>query len=489
VPPFLDPPGYARHRPEATLLYQLVGQHFPAFRELRAEAGRPLPAFVQEEFEAYLKCGRLEEGFLRVRCEGCHAEKLVAFSCKKRGFCPSCGARRMAETAALLADEVLPERPLRQWVLSLPYALRFLLASNPAAVTLVLGVVYRTISGFLLRRAGFTRASGHTGAVTVVQRFGSALNLNVHFHLLFLDGVYVNGGARPPVFCHVSAPGANELQRLVEQIAAGVGQVLERRGLIERDIENAWLAAGAAPGPLDDLIGHSITYRIAVGTKAGQKLFTLQLLPARPLEEAGDPSGAVRAGGFSLHAGVDIAPHQRGKLERLCRYVSRPPVASERLALTASGQVRYALKTPYRDGTTHIVLEPLDLMARLAALVPPPRMHLTRFHGVFAPHSKLRAAVTPAHRGMGAAPPPTDSVRPPTPRHVAMSWARRLKRVFGIEIESCARCGGQLRILASIEEPAVIAKILAHLQGTVPEQFPPPLPFGARAPPAQSSLL
>ena len=102
---------------------------------------------------------------------------------------------------------------------------------------------------------------------------------------------------------------------------------------------------------------------------------------------------------FSLHAGVDIASHQREKLERLCRYVSRPPVASERLALTASGQVRYTLKTPYRDGTTHIVLEPLDLMARLAALVPTPRMHLTRYHGVFAPHSNYRAAVTPAQRG------------------------------------------------------------------------------------------
>jgi len=96
---------------------------------------------------------------------------------------------------------------------------------------------------------------------------------------------------------------------------------------------------------------------------------------------------------------VDIASHQREKLERLCRYVSRPPVASERLALTASGQVRYTLKTPYRDGTTHIVLEPLDLMARLAALVPTPRMHLTRYHGVFAPHSNYRAAVTPAQRG------------------------------------------------------------------------------------------
>ena len=82
--------------------------------------------------------------------------------------------------------------------------------------------------------------------------------------------------------------------------------------------------------------------------------------------------------------------------------MSHPPVATERMALTSSGHVRYPLKTPYRDGTTHVVIEPLDFMARLAALVPPPRMHLTRYHGVFAPHSKLRAAVTPAHRGMGA---------------------------------------------------------------------------------------
>jgi hypothetical protein len=206
----------------------------------------------------------------------------------------------------------------------------------------------------------------------------------------------------------------------------------------------------------------------------------------------GDPNGAARADGFSLHAGIDIAPGQRAKLERLCRYVSRPPVATERLALTASGQVRYTLKTPYRNGTTQIVLEPLDLIARLAALVPPPRMHLTRFHGVFAPHSKLRAAVTPAHRGMGASRqqlPPAEAQQPATQRHVAMSWARRLKRVFGIEIEGCARCGGKLKIIASIEEPAVIARILAHLQRTAPEEFQPQLPLGARAPPVQPRLL
>lgn len=258
-------------------------------------------------------------------------------------------------------------------------------------------------------------------------------------------------------------------------------------------MENAWLTAEGPAGPLDDLIGHSITYRIAFGPRAGQKLFTLQALPASATPEAeqeGDHRSAVQAGGFSLHAGIDIEPHQRPKLERLCRYVSRPPVAVDRMALTASGQVRYTLKTPYRDGTTHIVLEPLDLMARLAALVPPPRMHLTRYHGVFASHSKLRAAVTPAGRGKGKKPQVEEGAEPPvTPRHVAMNWARRLKRVFGVEIEACARCGGKLKIIASIEEPAVIARILAHLERTAPEQYQSELLLGAKAPPLQPRLL
>jgi hypothetical protein len=167
-------------------------------------------------------------------------------------------------------------------------------------------------------------------------------------------------------------------------------------------------------------------------------------------------------------------------------------VAVERMALTASGHVRYTLKTPYRDGTTHIVLEPLELMGRLAALVPAARMHLTRFHGVFAPHSKLRAAVTPAHRGVGAPKAPVcpgEQEQPPTPRYVAMNWARRLRRVFGVEVEACTRCGGKLKIIASIEEPEVIAKILSHLERTAPGQYQPELPLGARAPPQQARLL
>jgi hypothetical protein len=232
-----------------------------------------------------------------------------------------------------------------------------------------------------------------------------------------------------------------------------------------------------------DLLGHSITYRVAVGPRAGQKVFSLQTVPAREDEPR---KGVAQYAGFSLHAGVGVEAEQRGKLERLTRYVSRPPVAIERLDLTAQGQVRYRLKTPYRDGTTHIVLEPLDFIARLAALVPPPRVHLTRFHGVFAAHAALRAAITPGGRGAGAA-RRAASLERPAPQAVRMTWARRLKRVFGIEIEQCVRCGGRLKVLASIEEPELIERILAHRRERGEEEAPT-APLGARAPP-QASLF
>jgi hypothetical protein len=162
-------------------------------------------------------------------------------------------------------------------------------------------------------------------------------------------------------------------------------------------------------------------------------------------------------------------------------------VAIERLELTAQGQVRYAMKTPRRDGTTQLVLEPLDFIARLAALVPPPRIHLTRFHGVFAAHAALRAAITPAGRGAGAR---TRATLPqsPTSKDVRMNWARRLKRVFGIEIEQCARCGGRLKVIASIEEAELIERILAHRRERGEEEAAPMASLGARAPP-QASLL
>ncbi len=159
-------------------------------------------------------------------------------------------------------------------------------------------------------------------------------------------------------------------------------------------------------------------------------------------------------------------------------------VSEKRLSLTPNGNVRYALKTPYRDGTTHVIFEPLDFIARLAALVPKPRVNLTRFHGVFAPNSRYRGRVTRARRGRGGRRPSRGDLEEPkaAERRASMSWAQRLKGVFGIDIETCPGCGGAVRIIACIEDPEVIEKILTHLdaKGAAPEtsRRPP-----CRAPP------
>lgn len=135
-----------------------------------------------------------------------------------------------------------------------------------------------------------------------------------------------------------------------------------------------------------------------------------------------------------MHAGVSCEGNQKDKRERLCRYISRPAVAVPRLSLSSTGKVVYTLKTPYRDGTTQVAFEPVDFIARLAALVPKPRVNLTRYHGVLAPNHRWRGLVTPARRGKGIKSTSNAEVRTPAERHTAMTWAQRLKRVFDIDM-------------------------------------------------------
>lgn len=177
--------------------------------------------------------------------------------------------------------------------------------------------------------------------------------------------------------------------------------------------------------------------------------------------------GAFRIGGFSLHTGVAAEAHESHKLEKVWRCITRPAISEQRLSISPQGRVRYALKAPWRNGPTHVEFEPMDFISKLAALVPPPRAHLTRFHGIFAPNANLRAQLTPAHRGKGCnaaseATHPND--RTPDEKRRAMTWAQRLKRVFGIDVETCVHCGGQVKIVASVEEPQAIRAILDHFE-------------------------
>ncbi|HEX5754870.1 MAG TPA: transposase [Arenimonas sp.] len=174
--------------------------------------------------------------------------------------------------------------------------------------------------------------------------------------------------------------------------------------------------------------------------------------------------------------------HESQKLQKLCRYITRPAISERRLSISPLGRVRYALKTPWRNGAMHVELEPADFIAKLAALVLPPRAHLTRFHGILAPNAKLRAQLTPSARGKDAA---SDHTAHPDERthdekRRAMSWAQRFKRVFGIDVETCVHCGGQVKLIASVEEPQGIRAILDHFEkhGVLEEVHYRPRPRG-----------
>lgn len=300
----------------------------------------------------------------------------------------------MVESAAHLVDHVFPEQPVRQWVLTFPFALRFLLAAQPETLTAVLAVVQRALSTFVIRHAGLTVSSGaRTGAVTLMQRFGSAMN--PHLHMLLLGGAYAFGDKRS-TFHRAHRPSDEELHRLLDTLSRRIVRVLERRGLLIADSHHPQL--DFEPGSnLDHLHAASIAYRVTIGPRAGRKALNLYSVP--PLDEAANSPLLAKVAGFSLHAATVCEAHQRGRLERLCRYITRPPLATQRLSLDNRGRVVYRYKQPFRDGSKHVVLEPLYFITRLVALVPRQRLNLTHFHGVFAPNFKHRKRIVPRRSG------------------------------------------------------------------------------------------
>jgi hypothetical protein len=183
---------YVRRRPELSPLYQLVLRHLESFL-----AAEDVPAFAARALRRFLACGVLSEGFVRVRCPDCHQESLVAFSCKDRGFCPSCMSRRAAQTAANLVDVLLPSQPLRQWVFVLPFDLHARVARDGPLESAVLGVFIEELTAHL--RAVTETEPGQVGTLSVSQHFGSSINLHIHWHVLALDGVYTRDGDTSPL--------------------------------------------------------------------------------------------------------------------------------------------------------------------------------------------------------------------------------------------------------------------------------------------------
>jgi hypothetical protein len=501
------PGGYGPRHPEETVLYRVMAGHLETFLARQQQRGRHVPKFVEREMREFLTCGQLAGGFLRFRCEACGREKLLPFSCKGRAVCASCCGRRMADTAAHLVDRVFPEVPVRQWVLSLPHPVRYRLAYDADLLTAVLHVFVRAVFGLLRRQA---REVGiepvQCGAVVFIQRFSDSLALNPHFHAMVLDGVYAPGRGVEPEFFPLHAPEEHEVAALAQTLAERIPALLRRRGL------DAGACDPEEPDPLPreqpwlaEVYAASVCNRIADGPNAGrQPVSSGDRIDPEALDVRAIPRCAA-VSGYSVHPNVFIPGHDRPRLERLLRYAARPPLAAERLEETEDGRLIYRFKKAWRNGTTHAVFTPLELLERLAALVPTPRAHLTRYFGILAPAAPARPLVVPGSSSSAAAVmapsvaaaaalvssaspeaffdstaaaagstaesglPPKDSRHP---RNYA--WAELIRRVFLTDALACEHCGGKLRLVSAIHPPEATRKILDCLG--LPSRPPPVAP-------------
>ena len=475
---------YERRRPELGTLHQVIRENLQTlYAAVEEGAASPLPGFVRREFEQFLECGLLCWGFALLECEECPERRLIAFSCKGRAWCPACGGRRMAQTAANLVDHVLPPAvPLRQFVVTFPFELRPRLAYDGKLLSAVGRVVDDSVLGFYRRRMRDQHGIvGKSGAVTVVQRANADLRLNPHLHAVALDGVYAPDAQGTLVFRPLPSLDTSDLADLLQVIRVRVLRLLERRGVVEC-IEQPELTL------LDDDFAQREPALAALGMAAvtGRLPAGPELRQRPPLTLRGQPGVEVTAPlsvaefGFSLHAATQARANDVSGREALLRYALRPPLSQERLKLLPDGVVRIELKRPFSDGTVAVDLDPLSLLCRLAALVPPPRCHLVHYAGVLAPASKWRPLIVPpAPEQPEQDSTATSAQRPPTHRSHYRPWAELLKRTFACDVEKCPGCGGRLKLRALVTRPASIRRYLRYLGE--PTEAPPLAP--ARDPP------
>jgi hypothetical protein len=391
----------------------------------------------------------------------------------------------MAEEAAHLVDHVLPEVPMRQWVLTVPHRIRYLIAFDRALCGAVRRIFVRAFQAFLrrkARRSGIPK--GCTGAVVFLQRFGGSINLNPHFHALALDGVYAASSSHDaPVFHPLSDLEDHEVHELTLKIRDKVLSLLMKKGLLPEETTPEEDRLPFDSKVLGGCYAASVKGTVGLGHHRGSQVKREGRVPGlRFVEFSGER--CAEADGFTLHANVRVHGRRRRQLERICRYMARPAIATQRLERLDDGRLRYRLRHAFHDGTRAILFDPLTLLEKLCALIPPPRANLLTYHGVLAPNAAWRASVVPrAEPGS----PPSRKRCPKTPlsttspkeRAWRYTWAELLKRVFSIDVLQCPFCQGRRKLIAFITEAPVIRAILQCLD------FPcdPPQLSPARWPP------
>ena len=375
---------------------------------------------ADEAVARYLDCGIWDNGFARVRCRRCPQEFLVAFSCKGRGLCPSCGAKRAAELAAFLVDEVVEDVGHAQWVFTIPKMLRVYFLYHRE----LLGELSRAAAETareLLAAAAMEEKGFRPGLVVVVQTFGDRANFHPHVHALVTRGGWAEAGQWIPV-PYVDERAAEELFR------HKVLGLLRRRGLLSQE--------------------------------------RIELLMS------------WRRSGFSVHNRVFAHSREGRGFEGLVRYIMRSPVSLSRLHFTPGAkEVVYARKGEHdaRGPTEDERIDAEEFVARVLVQIPDPKRHLVRYYGAYSNRARGQRRKTESQlqgNSSGEAQEPV----PPPPERAALRrrWANLIRRVYEVDPLVCPRCGAKMQVIGFITEPRVIRRILDHLRKRDRVSRPPP---------------
>ena len=356
------------------------------------ESGLGLPKYVEKEFRDFLRCGVLCYGFTKLQCEACGRTIFLAMSCKRRGCCSSCSARRMCNTAAVVVDRVLPEVPVRQWVLSTQFEVRLLLAKNAEAFGELTRIFMDEVLGQYRRRAaklGFANCEG--GALVFQHRFGGSLNLNPHLHAVLVDGVFekqvASDGTERVKFHAMPPQHPAELTAVAYDVYRKFAAWLRKKGLMRlADADETYENENALASCLRRSLGIGQVVEL---TESGDVQYSQEQADEKRFALRKSPH-AGEFGGFSIHAGVTVHAADKDGRERLIRYCARPALSMERMSETSDGLIAYRLRHAQQGKANHRVMRPIDLLARIAAIIPPPRHPLLRYFGVFGPHSSWR---------------------------------------------------------------------------------------------------
>lgn len=429
-----------RRAPEASVLHEAFVRGWP-------EVAGSLPPRVRREVERYLECGDVRYGFAEVSCRACGESRLLAFSCKGRGWCPSCTTRRAVETGAHL-EAVLPRVAHRQWTLSLPFSARFSVVKRPRLLKRLEVRLVKAVWRWQRREAKRMGADGilRGGAVCFWQWFGSALQLTPHLHLLVPEALWTKEGVR----VELPAPSDEDVERVLHR-------TLRQARKDWAELDEAW-----PEDEYEELQQRAIQERLGL------------MDPARRHRRA---RRVALEDGFSLHGDTAVQANDRDGLERLARYGARGPVAECRLKRIEDGRYEY---TPKKGSPFTVTAA--ALVRRLLALLPPPRLHLTSFHGVYAPHAALRPVVTHP-----PAPPPEPhqlafaGLLPAPKQRPRLDWATLHQRTFGTDVLRCP-CGGRRSIRALHPTRRAAEERLAVLGIHLPPRRPPPSHLAAAPP-------